>query len=187
MGHRLLLRLCNGPGGTSELRRVRWLTWKLSAHNDSWMIGQKFTRLTVVSDAARLHRKRRWVCSCSCGGSTVAFQWSLLAGRSRSCGCLWAEELNQRQGNENHGMHRTPEYKAWLLMNRRCYDPTYRGYGAYGGSDVTVCEGWRTSFSAFFEDMGRRPSPEHKLVLTAGETFAPGKCRWAQTRRREAS
>ena len=22
----------------------------------------------------------------------------------------------------------TPEYKAWLLMNRRCYDPTYRGF-----------------------------------------------------------
>ena len=146
------------------------------------MIGQTFTRLTVISEASSRHRKKRWVCSCACGGATTAYQWSLLAGRTRSCGCLKAEELNRRQGHETHGMLATPEYKAWLLMNRRCYDPTYRGFPAYGGSGVTVCPEWRNSFLSFYRDLGRRPSTRHGLVLISGKTFAAGACRWALTR-----
>src|SRR3954453_18314395 len=38
------------------------------------LIGKTFTRLTVVSEAPKAHRKRRWHCSCSCGGSTTAYQ-----------------------------------------------------------------------------------------------------------------
>jgi hypothetical protein len=144
------------------------------------VIGQQFARLTVIAEAPRLHRKRRWVCSCSCGGTTIAFQWSLRAGRSRSCGCLKAEELNERQGNENHGMHRSPEYQTWLLMNRRCYDPGYRGFPAYGGSGIGVCDQWRASFSMFLRDMGRKPSPNYALTLISREReFEPGNCRWS--------
>src|SRR3954453_12239642 len=61
------------------------------------MLGRVFTRLTVISEAPRANRKRRWHCSCSCGGTTTAYHWSLLAGRSRSCGCLKSEELNKWQ------------------------------------------------------------------------------------------
>src|SRR5215204_2419197 len=95
------------------------------------IVGRRFGRLTVVCEAARMHRKRRWICVCSCGAQTTAYQWSLLAGRSRSCGCLKSEELrlksaelNERRGNENHGMHGSAEYKCWLLMKNRCYNRT---------------------------------------------------------------
>jgi hypothetical protein len=111
-----------------------------------------------------MHRKRRWVCVCSCGAQTTAYQWSLLAGRSRSCGCLKSEEqrlksaeLNERQGNENHGMHSSTEYKCWLLLKNRCYNPNSKDYAYAGARGVRVCERWRSSFQSFYDDMGARP------------------------------
>ena len=128
------------------------------------IVGRRFGRLTVVCEAARMHRKRRWICVCSCGAQTTAYQWSLLAGRSRSCGCLKSEELrlksaelNERRGNENHGMHGSAEYKCWLLMKNRCYNPNSKNYAYAGVRGVRVCEAWRTSFQSFYDDMGARP------------------------------
>jgi hypothetical protein len=118
------------------------------------MLGTQFTRLTVIAEAPRAHRKRRWHCSCACGGSTIAFQWSLLAGRSRSCGCLKGEELNARQGHETHGFRGSPEYRAWVVMKKRCYNVKHRDYRSYGGAGVIVCEPWRNSFLAFYRDVG---------------------------------
>jgi len=147
------------------------------------MIGQTFTRLTVVSEAPKAHRKRRWHCSCSCGGSTTAYQWSLLAGRSRSCGCLKGEELSKLQVNRLHGLSKSPEYRTWSLMKARCYNPKYRSYSKYGGAGIRVCEEWRYSFTAFFHDIGCRPSPYHTLErLDERRAFSPSNCRWARTR-----
>jgi hypothetical protein len=155
----------------------------------SAMLGRQFGRLTVVCEAARMHRKRRWICACSCGAQTTAYQWSLLAGRSRSCGCLKAEELrlksaelNERQGNENHGMRSSAEYKCWLLMKSRCYNPNSKDY-AYGGArGVRVCERWRRSFRCFYEDMGMRPAEHFLWRIRSSEEYGPGNCRWARRR-----
>ena len=155
----------------------------------SAMIGRRFGRLTVVCEAARMHRKRRWVCVCSCGVETTAYQWSLLAGRSRSCGCLKAEqlrlksaELNERQGNENHGMHSSAEYKCWLLMKNRCYNPNSKDYAYAGAQGVRVCERWRSSFQSFYDDMGARPPGHFLQRIRTSEEFGPGNCRWGRRR-----
>jgi hypothetical protein len=149
------------------------------------MLGTQFTRLTVTAEAPRAHRKRRWHCSCACGGSTVAFQWSLLAGRSRSCGCLKGEELNARQGHENHGLRDSAEYKIWQVMKKRCYNVKHRDYRGYGGAGVTVCEPWRNSFLTFYRDVGPRPSPAHRLRrIREDEGFCPENCRWVIRRSR---
>ena len=151
---------------------------------NGFMIGQTFARLTVVKEAPRLHRKRRWHCVCSCGGSTIAYQWSLKSGRSRSCGCLKAEELNARQGHENHGMHDSAEYQLWLNLKKRCHDPRSSAYRYYGARGVVVCEPWRSSFSSFYQDVGPRPSGNHVLKLVrSNEGYSPGNCRWVRQRR----
>jgi hypothetical protein len=145
-----------------------------------------FNRLTVVAEAERSGNKKRWRCSCSCGGETTAFEWSLLAGRSRSCGCLAREELNTSLGNELHSMYGTPEYAEWLRMKSRCYYPGNRAFKRYGGSGVEVCGRWRESFAAFFEDMGPKPSKFHS-IKRQGERgdFAPENCRWELNRERQ--
>ena len=57
------------------------------------MIGQTFTRLTVVSEVESRNGCRRWLCACSCGGSFVAKTGGLRSGLKRSCGCLWRERM----------------------------------------------------------------------------------------------
>jgi hypothetical protein len=145
------------------------------------LIGQRFNRLTVVSRTANSGKKDRYECSCDCGGSTMALGWSLRAGRSRSCGCLRAEELNARQGNENHKHYGTLEYSDWLAMKSRCYYPKNRAYKKYGGTGIKVCERWRDSFSAFLTDLGPLPSLNHRLgrIDEAGD-FTPENCQWVR-------
>jgi hypothetical protein len=79
---------------------------------------------------------------------------------------------------EKHGMTRTPEYKAWLNMRKRCSRPDLSNYHYWAG--VAVCERWDRSFLAFYEDMGLRPSPKHSLDrIDNGRGYEPGNCRWA--------
>lgn len=55
-------------------------------------IGKRFGRLTVVARRENsASGKRRFECSCSCGGRTVAVISKLRSGSTASCGCLQRE------------------------------------------------------------------------------------------------
>ncbi len=169
---------------TSSGRRVGVRT-NDPAQTEEMMIGRKFERLTVIGSAPSVGTKRRWHCRCDCGGETTAFQWSLLAGRSRSCGCLKSEQLNKRQNHELHGMHRTPEYSTWKQMKSKCYNVNHAEYAKFGGKGASVCDDWRQSFAAFLRDMGARPSLGYTLVRIDDEKpFCAANCRWMKTRSR---
>lgn len=59
--------------------------------------GDEFGRLVALSRASRVSfgTRSRWLCVCSCGRVTVALSCNLLAGRTRSCGCLYREHWNE--------------------------------------------------------------------------------------------
>lgn len=44
-----------------------------------------------------------------------------------------------------------------------------------------MCERWANSFTAFLEDMGRKPSPAHSIDRHPNNdgNYEPGNCRWA--------
>jgi len=66
-------------------------------------------------------------------------------------------------------------------MIERCYLPTHKSYSIYSALGVTVCDRWRADFTAFFADVGLRPSPRHSLDRfpnNAGN-YEPGNVRWA--------
>lgn len=53
--------------------------------------GFQFGKLTVLREAGTTTKGRRWFCRCACGAECIKRQDHLLAGRTRSCGCLQAE------------------------------------------------------------------------------------------------
>jgi len=80
---------------------------------------------------------------------------------------------------ESHGMLKSPEYKAWNHIIQRCTNPKNKSYKDYGGRGILVCGRWRDSFSAFLEDMGKKPFSKAQIDREENNgNYEPSNCRW---------
>lgn len=147
--------------------------------NTKDLTGKTYGRLKVIGfTGIRSPNHASWLCQCECGNFKDILGVNLRSGHTKSCGCLTIEALLKR--SRTHGMTRTTEYTIWQGMMRRCYNKKDPAYPRYGGSGLTVCNRWRTSFTNFFKDMGPRPSIGHSIDRKKNSKgYSPGNCRWA--------
>lgn len=80
----------------NDLKSGRVKSCGCGYHTNGWdLTGQTFGKLTVLGYAGKFKGTHRWTCACSCGNTCEVSQTSLLSGKTRSCGCLRAETLEQ--------------------------------------------------------------------------------------------
>lgn len=146
--------------------------------------GKKYGRWTIIRYVGRKKRKTVWFAHCECGTEKEVIISDLIAGKSKSCGCI----------QRTHGMTDTFEYNSWKGMRQRCRDKNCDDWQRYGKRGIKVCQGWQ-SFETFFDDMGYRPTPTHSIdrIDSRGHYSCghcqecikngwPANCRWASTK-----
>ena len=146
------------------------------AHNYIDLTGMVFGKLTVLERAANPGSKiAKFRCLCECGKETVVRAGHLKNGHTKSCGCLSIDAVSNRF--TTHGKSKTPTYRSWEAMIRRCTNQKCDAYPWYGGRQITVCDEWER-FDSFLKDMGERPVGMELDRVDNYKGYAPDNCRW---------
>lgn len=139
--------------------------------------GQTFYMLTAIrpTDKRNSSKDVIWLCRCECGAHKQVSSANLKSGHVKTCGAH-AKVLN---GTRTHGMTDSDEYRIWCGIIQRCTNKSVTSWRNYGGRGISICDRWRNSFKAFFEDMGHRPSKSHSIDrIDNDKGYEPTNCRW---------
>jgi hypothetical protein len=142
--------------------------------------GDRYNRLTIIREVepqiiknfARI--RRRFECKCDCGNIWIGNLFALRNGTTKSCGCYNLEKKT------THNKKHTKEYRVWLNMKTRCYNPKDISYKNYGGRGIRVCDRWINSFENFYTDIGPKPNPEYSIDrIDVNGNYEPSNCKWS--------
>jgi hypothetical protein len=143
--------------------------------------GEKFNRLTIISEAPKKGGMRYFVCLCDCGNTITTRFVQLRNGESKSCGCLRNEQ--NIVASLTHGQSKSRLYSIWHGMKQRCENSNLKAYKFYGAKGITVCDDWKEfkGFSKWAETHGY--SDNLTIDRIKNELgYSPDNCRWITQR-----
>lgn len=148
------------------------------------LTGKRYGELVClrhISAGKEGRRRSSWVCLCDCGRESVVFASGLTLGKVKSCGCKTLEKLKgMSEANVTHGMSKSPEFRAWTNIKRRCTKVNNPNYKDYGGRGITMAPCWLNSFENFYAYVGNRPTPQHSIERIKNDgNYEPGNVKWA--------
>lgn len=123
-------------------------------------IGEKYGRL-LVTGRLGLYAQ----CLCDCGATCTPRMDKLREGKTKSCGCLAAEQaerLRKPKVPKPPRAKRTPDENRLVAihsaMMQRCTNPNNAEWKRYGGRGIRVCPEWtdKSAFLAWALPMYRR-------------------------------
>lgn len=122
-------------------------------------------------------RKYYYEFQCDCGTKKLIREDIVVRGASKSCGCK-DSRISHGHCSKKNQCNRTPEYRAWTSMRRRCLQPKAHNYKHYGGRGVSICKRW-DEFENFLSDMGFRPHKSLSLHRVENNgNYEPDNCIW---------
>lgn len=126
-------------------------------------------------------KKSIWTVRCDCGVEKLMSASELKKQGARgvraSCGCKRGDSVASRL--RTHGMSQHPARNVWASMIGRCSNPKHPAWHNYGGRGILVCERWRNSFVAFWEDMGATYASGLTLDRRDNSRgYCPENCAW---------
>ena len=105
--------------------------------------GQKFNRLTIITDAYRKNERTYVNAKCECNNIIEVQLYKVQTGHTQGCGC---EKTKLR----THNLSKHPLYRIWEAIKYRCNNSNASNYKNYGGRGIFVCDKWQNDFVSFY-------------------------------------
>lgn len=143
-------------------------------------MNERYGKLTAIA-AQKINDRWYLECICDCGARKTIRRDHVLSGKVVSCGC-YGRTLGATN-TKTHGMSKTPLYRTWKNMRRRCDYMRGAEYYRYGGRGIRVCNEW-ANFTAFYEwamQNGYQPGLSIDRIDNDGN-YCPENCRWVTSK-----
>jgi len=156
-------------------------------------VGDTIGYLTVVSQLESYispsgkTKKSQWQCKCKCG-NIVNKIGDKLNPNNKESSVVCSRQCPYRKKYGDVKAEDIPEYRTWVSMKQRCYNPTHTSYKNYGGRGITVCNKWLNSYTEFINDLGSKPNQEAELErINVNGNYEPSNCKWLSHKKQHAN